>query len=879
MNKRSNGTDIYINIFFLLLGFTFYFVGSFVGINACIGSNGIVIAIIFCIVRHKCSTKVINYAGIFTMFVYLVSIEVTADAFTQEYALFLFGALLVSLNSKEELIKIYLLLNFAYYVISFIVLLAIHGPQDYMVSQLVHGIILISGIIIIFSYVTIKNASERSFIQESQNFQALVKVVDAKKKTALKATKAKGDFLANMSHEIRTPMNAIIGMTGLALKEDMSPQAKEYIYRIKQSGRSLLSIINDILDYSKIESGKMDIIETEYNLAHLIDNVAGIINTRINDKRIELIINYNPKIPGRLYGDESRITQVLINLMNNAVKYTDTGYVALIVDFGLDDNGIILNFKVSDTGIGIKTEDINRIFNLFEQADKEKNKSVEGTGLGLAICKSLVEAMGGNLHVKSEYGCGSEFSFSIFQRTADYAPGLKINNVNDKHIGIIASDPYIKTALVSMVRALGVKYRIIDSNDENIYHDVNYIFCNNEYTQEYMDDMYTRYSECNIFVIVGNEDITVPDSVSIVRKPLLCQKICACLNNINYSDYYYETNSLYNFTVPEGKLLIVDDNVINLKVACGILKPLMISVDTATSGEEAISLITKNKYDIVFMDQMMPGMDGIETVTSIRNMEEEYYEIVPIIALTANATAGVQEMFISKGFNGYLAKPVEFNEVSKMIRDWISPKKIVYNDGDSIKTDDEDTLDLTIEGLDIQNGIKKSGSVDIYLEILKDFAQSSEMKIGRITKGAAISTKDYITEVHGLKSTASLVGADDLSDMARRIEESGKVEYEEMLELISKFRLIAGRINNVFGEEKHENADDLTDEELLSMLNELGSQLVDYNIDEADRILNSMKKRLGHSKSLQELEDALFNADYEGAINTIESIKKCGELL
>ncbi len=406
---------------------------------------------------------------------------------------------------------------------------------------------------------------------------SIVDITDAVNQTRLmrdlkdkaeESAQTKSAFLANMSHEIRTPMNAILGMADMALSGNVQGDEREEIEQIKSASLSLLAIINDILDFSKVESGKMEIVDADYEPLVMVRDVAQMMEAKVNEKGLRLIVDVDPLLPTVLHGDELRLKQILINLVNNAVKFTEKGHVEVNMTFERSGSDIMLTFNVKDTGIGIHEEDMSRIFHSFEQSDLYRNRKQTGTGLGLAICKQLTELMGGSIYVESAYNEGSTFYVEVPQKVVDETPG-------------------------------GGKIEEAKSRQDN---------------------MEKEYG---------------------------------------------------NFTAPHAKVLVVDDNLVNLKVAAGLMKPFKMQIDTAKSGPEAIEKAKQTQYDMIFMDHMMPEMDGVEAARRIRELDGTYYQNVPIIALTADAVSGTKEMMIEEGMNDFIAKPINIQQLSDAIAHWL----------------------------------------------------------------------------------------------------------------------------------------------------------------------------------------------------------------
>ena len=536
-----------------------------------------------------------------------------------------------------------------------------------------------------------------------------------------KANKAKSDFLSNMSHEIRTPINAIIGMNEMILRESDDENIIEYSNSIRSSSQSLLSIINDVLDISKIESGKMEIVESEYELSSLVVDCYNMINERVKGKNLTLHVDCGEDNPVLLYGDISHIRQVILNLLTNAVKYTEEGDIYFRIKGEKQDKKWLLRIIIEDTGIGIAKENIDKLFIKFERFDLQKNRNIEGTGLGLNIVKSFVELMDGTITVESEYGKGSSFTVCIPQGIVDPTPIGKIN------IGSVAAD-------------------------------------------------------------------------TSVRK--------------------HE----YDFIAPTAKILAVDDVPVNLNVFVNLIKNYKMQVDTVSSGQECLSLTAKKKYDIIFMDHMMPEMDGIETLLKIKADENNPNKDTTVIMLTANALIGMKEMYLEKGFTDYLTKPIMPQKLEKMINIYLPDnKKVSSNKASDSKADDVESDDNSVTPenniADIDDPIQKikalipdanldmgiiycGRSEEIYLEFLKDYITNGRYE--RIIEAYKnMDIKRYAIEVHTLKSTSKTLGFDKLSKLAGQLQHAADKEDAEAIneghdEMIKLYKNILTLLNRVF---------------------------------------------------------------------------------
>lgn len=611
--------------------------------------------------------------------------------------------------------------------------------------------------------------------------------------TAIAAGQAKSRFLAQMSHEIRTPINAVLGMNEMILRESKDSSILEYASNIQTAGKTLLSLINSILDFSKIEEGKMEIIPVAYDTTSVINNLVASISERAKAKNLELIVEADPALPARMIGDDVRLSQIIMNLLTNAVKYTEKGSVRFSISGGERANGgIALKVSIQDTGIGIKQEDMPKLFESFERLDEVRNHSIEGTGLGMSIVTRLLDMMGSRLEVESTYGKGSTFSFTVVQQIADETP-----------IG--------------------------------------------DYAQR----------------------------LDLSRRAVASEILRA----------------------ENARVLVVDDNEMNLKVAKNLLKLFGIVPDLADSGFEAIELMRKEHYNIVFLDHMMPKMDGVETLRLLKK-EQLVPDDTKVIVLTANAVLGAKEQYLEEGFDDYLSKPIDVSRLEELLIR-VLPQELytlrtAENAEESAGSESSTVDELQKAGFDTAAGLRfAAGDRDFYLELASGFAESAEKNLPQIRADfEKRDWEDYQIRVHALKSTARQIGANELSELALRQETAAKErnisEIEKGAEnLLLKYEQTVKLLRDIL----HFDASEPTLEEAKETISmddlrkKLGEARACIENFEAESALEILKPLASHSfadsavgDALRKIIDALEDFDTftaeEGINAIIERVEK-----
>ena len=632
-------------------------------------------------------------------------------------------------------------------------------------------------------------------------------------------TKRMNQFTANLSHELRTPVNAILGVTEMMLeKEEQDEETYGHLMTVRNAGRRMASQVSDIMDYSEMEMGELTVNAENYMLASLFHDLVTELRPSLKSG-VELVINVDAETPAGLISDAGMMRKILYHIIENSLNYTIRGGVYVHVTSIRQSYGLNLCVEVTDTGIGMTEEEVQQISNRFYQAGSGKAVRTGGLGIGLSIVNGFVRALGGFLIIKSRPGEGTTVSISIPQQISDERPCMSVLNREKVCLGGYLNigkfqDPHVReyynSMILNVVQGLGTPMHRVGSVEDlkelNRKVRLTHLFVGKEEydsAPEYLEEL----SRNMMVIVVLNDYDRLPEGSGALRlpKPLYGFPIASVIN----SGIGGETDSLRRMRCPDVKTLVVDDEPMNLNVASGLFRKYGMLVDTALSGAEAIRLCRENEYDIVFMDHMMPEMDGVEAMKHIRHHAEKEHREISVVALTANALSSAREMFLAEGFDGFVSKPIEIPELERVLKRILPKNRILYENivvkkaasqnleekqAASGNERDTDHLLASISGdiLHVGQGMKYcQNDAEFYLSMLGQFADDGQQKKEKLIRYfEEQNSTDYAITVHALKSTAKTIGADSLSEVARRLEQAAKEEklpafkdsHEELLE-------------------------------------------------------------------------------------------------
>lgn len=673
------------------------------------------------------------------------------------------------------------------------------------------------------------------------------------------ANRSAEDFLANVSHELRTPINAVTGLSTTMLKNETDPEKKEGLSSIQMAGNRLYERIEDILDYSEVDTGRICISEEAYSIPSLINDIIAENQLMHRNPDIDLIFDIDSRIPAVLLGDGRKIKKIIKHLTDNAAKFTKKGGVHVRVYALQKEYGINLCICVSDTGVGIADDEREKISERFFQSSGGKNRKNGGLGLGLPIVYGMIAAMGGFIQVESAEGSGTVVSISIPQKVADASPCMDVHSradlvglavyIRPEKYEVPEVRDYYNVTISHMVRGLELAvHRVYEL--EELKRLVSMVKLSHLFIGEWEYEENPAYFEQlsdSIRVIVNAGETFQPaenSRIKIVRKPFYNLSVINILNSTDSPEG--DAAEMEILTCPGVRVLVVDDEPMNLLVMKGIFKAWNMEVETAESGMQAIALCREQPFDLVFLDHMMPEMDGIETLKELRNVWANAGRRPVVIAFSANVVSGAREMFLREGFDEFIAKPIEDRKLKRLLRKVLPDEAIVYAAG-SRETGHaaEELRRLQEKGFRIEEGLQYCNHDSaFYAEVLTRFAQDAEGRISQIE--AAFQSEDlenYLLLTHTLKSASKMVGAGDLSEMAENAEKAAKAQDAEYIRLhhealVDRYRERAQCIRDALKPAKEPQAGaEIPKAELMRYLSELQSALATCELDKVEALL------------------------------------------
>ncbi len=725
-------------------------------------------------VRHVFDQKPILYE----------KIQSVCFVFVSMYCAYVFGniSILLFLLFVKSFLNVVFLDKGLYYfqtivmmlVFSFLGVLSAMGLNvEKITSEHIIGMVCVFSVQwICINVVHLFNSQNRYMKEQEQSMDDMLRILEVKCQEARQATQSKSDFLSNMSHEIRTPINSVLGMNEMILRESRDENILDYASNIDSSGRMLLSLINDVLDFSKIESGKMEIVSTTYLVSEFLNDLINMLWITAKEKGLGFVLEIDNNLPRELFGDDVRLRQVLTNLLTNAIKYTEEGTVTLVIEGEIvNDFKVILHCEVRDTGIGIKEQDIPELFMAFRRVEEKKNRNILGTGLGLPITYHILEIMGSKLHVESEYGKGSVFSFSLEQDIVDETP--------------------------------------------------------------------------------------ISDFKGQLRSRSTAQ------NN---------RSSLY---APGTRVLVVDDNEMNRKVFVSLLKSSRIEVVQADSGRACIECMRMQDFDVVFLDHMMPELDGIET---LHQLQQEGLCRMPVVALTANAVSGAREMYLAEGFDEFLSKPIMPDKLESLLLDMLPPDMILEQPVSEPDSPEWEELPV-IDGIDWDFARVHFPNQKLLLHTIEDFYNMIGNEADKLENLLTQAETDndysgYQVQVHGMKSSAALIGILPLSGCAKILEDAAKKQDREVLLqmtpiFLREWRGFRERLSTLVPEPEELVSRKEDNAELIGVLGMLQGAAAEMDIDTMDEMAGRLPQyRLPDalSEQLEHLVSAVTSLESDKVI-------------
>ena len=751
-------------------------------------------------------------------------------------------------------------------------------------------------------------------------------------------TRRMDNFLANVSHEIRTPVNAVIGLSEVLLKREKDETLQKDIRSIQDAGQRVAEQISDILDFTEIDMERLSVSNEVYMISSMVNDLIAELS-RVGKRGCEVIFDIDTAMPLAFIGDENKVQKILWHLIGNGIKFTKKGCVYVHIYAISKPYGVNLCMDVEDTGIGMDEEELQMVYEKFYQSDSGRNRTAGGLGLGMSIVYGFVKEMGGFLTIESEKNVGTHVHVSIPQGVSEETECVSVHKPERLCIATFfqfnnfdapqAREYYTRT-IVGMVRGLGLTtYQVTQWTEfrrlQKQYH-LTHLFLGADEYERYAEEV-EELTEWMEVILVAGEEFELPENsaVKLIRKPFSCFPFAQIINNASGIIKESEEGQMY---CKGMHVLVADDEPMNLMVAEGIFKGYGMSVTTAASGMEALELCKVENYDLIFMDHMMPGMDGVETMRRLRTLERERERPFNIVALTANAVSSAKDMFLSEGFDGFVPKPIEIAELERVIKKLLPRSAITYRKSEETKEpvkrskkekkakrqekqrreeetgktekkkdtgeDTEQKLPGFFKKLD-KEGIRTAAGLgycrndaQFYQMLLMQFSSDAERKRKELQK--LFEEKDwhnYMINVHALKSTAKMIGADELSELARKLERAA--EKQTVLEILtghgkmmSLYIQNASAIQEILGNDKKNEMEELpekeiTKEELERFLGELSDSFLTFEAEKAEQLLTELSgfqyQKRSLAEVLSEIRNLVSEFDLEAAEQKLPEVR------
>lgn len=709
------------------------------------------------------------------------------------------------------------------------------------------------------------------------------------------AKRAKDDFMANISHEIRTPLNSIIGIGNELLDAKVDDVTKEQLYDITVAGKNLMSLVSDILDFSELEADTVELKSEPYNITSVINDVVNMASAWNKERNLELIVDCEANLPNSLLGDSHKIYRVILHLMNNAVKFTERGGVILFIGGRKEQYGMNLMIRVQDTGIGMRSEDIEALKNTYNQVDSRRDRKYGGIGLGLAISRKLVAKMGGHMHIESVPQVGTTITVIIPQKSLTDVPIVSVKDPEEKKAAFYVNvDRYqygqIREGYLECIQRMSQQLQVKAvkcSTMQELKHSMEteqfgFVFTADE---EYLEnkEYFDRLSEQLKVVLMVNRDFDlkmVGRKIQLIYRPLHVFSVATVLNGERLQqDIYEERWHKDRFHVENAHILVVDDSAMNLKVAASMLRHYGVEIETALSGKEAIEKVSRKNYDLIFMDHMMPEMDGVECMQRLHELPVVRECHTPIVALTANAIGGAREMLMDEGFDDFVAKPIEKSAMERVLRKFLD-KFVVEVSGNEEKPEN-----VWVKGIDREKGLSyfEHNEAD-YMDIIHCFIEQygeQKTKLERFYEEK--DWENYKISVHSLKGQSLTIGAESLSEKAKHLQEAAQKkdeayiaanhgpfmeEYQEIMDGMEERTGFSGSWKQG-GKPGQENQP-----ESAENWSELAAALDQFDQGSANELIDKMEETVSgeEKEALKKMKDAIELFDFLTATEILQSL-------